>query len=64
LTFEHEVRGPFERKDASGWHSHLDLLEEALDGGAPEFSREAWKEIDSRYAERMPEVPLGTVPDA
>jgi uncharacterized protein YndB with AHSA1/START domain len=64
LTFEHEVHEPFERKDISGWHSHLDLLEEALDGGAPEFTREAWEEIDARYAERMPDVPLGFVPPA
>jgi len=64
LTFEHEVRGPFERKDASGWHSHLDLLEAALAGKPSEFSREAWREIDSRYEERMPDVPLGDVPAA
>jgi uncharacterized protein YndB with AHSA1/START domain len=64
LTFEHEVVEPFERKDASGWHTHLDLLEQALAGESSEFSRGMWEEIDSRYAEQMPGVPLGNVPPA
>jgi uncharacterized protein YndB with AHSA1/START domain len=64
LTFEHEVVGPLERKVVSGWHSHLDLLEDVLNGGAGGWNRAAWDEIDSRYAERMPDVPLGSMPSA
>jgi uncharacterized protein YndB with AHSA1/START domain len=64
LTFEHDVAGPVERKEVTGWHSHLDLLEDVLDGGEGGWSRDAWEEIDARYAERMPDIPLGYVPPA
>ena len=64
LTFEHEVVGDLERKEITGWHSHLDLLEDVLAGGDGGWDRAAWDEIDVRYAERMPDVPLGTMPQA
>ncbi len=40
----------------SGWHIHLDFLEEALDGGSvdwPNWPRERWERVDDDYAKRL-----------
>ena len=35
---------------AAGWHTLLDMIPAALDGGDPEWSKERWDEVRAEYA--------------
>jgi uncharacterized protein YndB with AHSA1/START domain len=62
LVFEHNVPGTPERKELSGWHTHFEMLEAALDGAPVKFSVGEWEKADAMYAAAYPDLELGFVP--